>query len=105
MATTSPQAMLEEMIARSKAALEVERKKAPEEIRKVNLARARKIERHLRPPTLPVGIRFWRQDDEIPANAGDTLPAKHTWCQILSIVRNNGADDRQTFLVKREDII
>ena len=105
MATTSPQAMLEEIIAKSKKALEEEQRKSPEEIRKVNATRARKIERHLRPPTLPVGIRFWRENDEIPANAGSSPPAKHTWCQLLSIVRNNGADDRQTFLVKRDDII
>jgi uncharacterized protein (DUF169 family) len=104
MATVSPEAMLEERIARTRKELEEERKKAPEEIKKANLARARKVERHLRPPTLPVGVRFWRENEEIPANAGVKSPYKYTWCQFLSLVRNNGADDRETFLVEIEDI-
>jgi len=77
---------------------------ATDKIRKVNLARARKIERHLRPPTLPVGVKFWKPGDTIPPEAGIQSPFKYTWCQFLSLVRNNGADDRETFLVREEDI-
>ena len=75
-----------------------------DEIRKVNLARARKIERHLRLPTLPVGVRFWKPGEPIPPEAGKTPEMKHTWCQYLSITRNNGADDREILLVRLEDI-
>jgi len=74
------------------------------ETRKVNLARARKIERHLRPPTLPVGVKFWKPGDSIPPEAGVQSPYKYTWCEFLSLVRNNGADDRETFLVRKDDL-
>jgi len=103
--STSPAETLKQLIAQSQKNLEAERKLPPEEIRKANLARARKIERHLRPPTLPVGIRFWREGETIPDNAGAKAPHSYTWCEFLSLIRNNGADDRQHLLVKREDII
>ena len=104
MATASPGQILQETIARTAQALEEERKKPPEEIRKANLARARKIERHLRPPTLPVGVRFWREGETIPPNAGVKSEFKHTYCQFLSFVRYDGADDREIFLIEKEDL-
>lgn len=105
MATTeSPAEILKQSIAESQKRLEEEKKLPPEQIRKANLARARKIERHLRPPTLPVGIRFWREGERIPPEAGTKSQFQYTWCQFLSLIRNNGADDREILLVKREDI-
>jgi uncharacterized protein (DUF169 family) len=74
-------------------------------IESTNLARARKIERHLRPPTLPVGIKFWTEGDRIPPEAGKRPEAKHTWCQFVSNARFNGSDQRELLLVKKEDIL
>ena len=54
----SPAQLLEESIAESRKRLEKERLLPPAEIKKANAIRTRKIERHLRPATLPVGIRF-----------------------------------------------
>ena len=104
MATTTAAEILQETIARTIQGLEEERRKPLEEIRKANLARARKIERHLRLPTLPVGIKFWKEGETIPLNAGVKAKSRHTYCQFLSMVRNNGADDRQIFLVEKDDL-
>ena len=104
MAATTAAQILEETIAKTVQTLEEERKKPPEEIRKANLARARKIDKHFRPPTLPVGVKFWREGETIPDNAGVKPRAKHTYCQFLSMVRNNGADDREIVVIEKDDI-
>lgn len=70
-----------------------------------NLARARKIERHLRPPTLPVGVKFWKKGEQIPSEAGKSPEQKHSWCQFVSNARFNGSDKRDIVLVRQEDII
>lgn len=72
--------------------------------REENLARARKIERHLRPSTLPVGVKFWKTGEQIPKEAGTPPKQRHAWCQFVSIARCNGSDARDIFLVKKEDI-
>ena len=104
MATTTPEQILQDTIARTAAALEEERKKPPEEIVKANRARARKIERHLKLPTLPVGVRFWREGETIPNNAGTPPRRKYTYCQILSMIRFNAEEDRDITLIKQDDL-
>ena len=104
MTTPSAEQILQETIAKSAAALEEERKKSPEEIVKANRARARKIERHLKLPTLPVGVRFWREGETIPDNAGTPPRRKYTYCQILSMIRFNAEEDRDITLIKQDDL-
>ena len=70
--------------------------------REENLARARKIERHLRPATLPVGIKFWKNGETIPKEAGTPPKQRHAWCQFVSIARCTGTEARDIFLVKKE---
>ena len=69
-----------------------------------NLLRARKIERHLRPPTLPVGIKFWKKGEQIPPEAGDAPEHNHSWCQFISLARFN-AETRAVTLVRQENIL
>ena len=104
MAATTAGQVLQKTIANTIQTVEEERKKPPAKIRKANLARARIIERHLRPPTMPVGVKFWKEGDTIPANAGVKWHSKQTYCQFLSIVRNNGADDREVLLIEKDDL-
>lgn len=72
--------------------------------RRRNLERARKIERHIRPVTLPVGIRFWKKGERIPAEAGKHPENRYTWCQLVSTVQFNAADIRQVYLASGSDI-
>lgn len=68
-----------------------------------NLRRARKIERHIRPLTLPVGVRLWKKGETIPSEAGKRPAKTHSWCQFLTLARTNASDDRPTFLIRKED--
>lgn len=72
-------------------------------IKQQNLERARKIERHIRPLTLPVGARFWKKGEQLPSEAGTRPEKKHSWCQFLTLARTNASDNRPTFLIKRSD--
>jgi len=73
-------------------------------IRQSNIARARKIERHLRPPTLPVGVKFWNRGEQIPDKAGKNPEHNYTWCQFLSNARFNSSDKRDIVLVRNENL-
>lgn len=74
------------------------------DVKKQNRVRARKIERHLRPASLPVGVKFWKKGDTIPPEAGHKPSTKFTWCEYVSFIRNNGADDREILLIRLEDV-
>jgi len=71
--------------------------------REENLRRAGKIERHVRPLTLPVGVRLWKKGERVPSEAGKRPDKTHSWCQFLTLARTNASDDRPTFLIRKED--
>lgn len=73
-------------------------------IRQENIARVRKIKRHLRPPTLPVGIKFWKNGERIANEAGKSPEYNYTWCQFLSNARFGGGDKRDIVLVRKENL-
>jgi uncharacterized protein (DUF169 family) len=69
----------------------------------MNLRRARQIERHIRPLTLPIGVRFWKKGEQIPPEAGSPPDRTHSWCQFLTLAATNASDNRPTFLVREND--
>jgi len=73
------------------------------EIQKRNAERAQRIERHLRTTTLPVGIRLWKNGEQIPAEAGEAPDKPRSFCQFLTVARTHAADVRPNFLIKDKD--
>lgn len=71
---------------------------------KENIEIARKIEHHLRIPTMPVGVKFYGVNDEIPEGVGERPEFKGTFCQFVSRSRFERCAIRMNYLVYREDI-
>lgn len=71
---------------------------------KENIEMARKIEEHLRIPTLPVGIKFYKHGDTIPEGVGIEPDFTGTFCQFVSFSRYERCEIRQTYLIKKEHI-
>lgn len=70
-----------------------------------NIERARKIESHLRIPTMPVGIRFYRNEDVIPEGIGERPDFGGTFCQFLSHSRFERCEIRKNYLISKELIM
>ena len=69
-----------------------------------NLARARKIESHLRLPTLPVGIKIYKNEDSVPEGVGEEPDFAGTFCQFVSYSRFERCQIRKNYLLKRKAI-
>lgn len=69
-----------------------------------NIERARKIESHLRIPTLPVGIKIYKNEDDIPEGLGEKPDVTGTFCQFISYSRFERCQIRKNYLTTREVI-
>lgn len=49
----------------------------------INIERASKIDKHLRIPTLPVGLKFFKKDEFVPKELGRESDWVGTFCQFL----------------------
>lgn len=66
-----------------------------------NIERARKIESHLRIPTLPVGIKIYKNEDAIPEGLGEKPDVAGTFCQFISYSRFERCQIRKNYLITR----
>ena len=69
-----------------------------------NIEKARKIESHLRIPTLPVGIKFFKKGEELPENIGERPDFAGTFCQFVSYSRFERCQIRKNYLIERQAI-
>lgn len=66
-----------------------------------NIERARRIESHLRIPTLPVGIKIYKNEGDIPEGIGEEPDFGGTFCQFVSYSRFERSQIRKNYLIKR----
>lgn len=69
-----------------------------------NIERAIKIEKHLRLPNLPVGIKFFKKDESAPEGLGTVPDWAGTFCQFISQSRFERCAIRQNYMLKRKNI-
>ena len=69
-----------------------------------NIENARKIESHLRLSTLPVGVKFYGIEDEIPENVGIKPDFKGTFCQFVTLARSERCLIRKNYLIERDNL-
>ncbi|MFC1799234.1 DUF169 domain-containing protein [Thermodesulfobacteriota bacterium] len=72
---------------------------------KDNILRVRKIESHLRLPTLPVGIKLFEKGDKVPEGLGEEPHFKGTYCQFMSQARFERCQVRKNYLIRRTTLI
>jgi uncharacterized protein (DUF169 family) len=70
-----------------------------------NVERAVKIDKHLRIPTLPVGLKFFKKDETVPNGLGKESDWVGTFCQFLSQARFDRCSIRKNYIVRRKDIV
>jgi len=66
-----------------------------------NIQRARKIESHLRIPTMPVGVKFYKNEDDIPEGIGEEPDFGGTFCQFISHSRFERCEIRKNYLLSK----
>lgn len=71
----------------------------------VNIERSAKIDAHLRIPTLPVGLKFFRKGETVADGIGKGSASPGTFCQFVSQARFERCAIRQNTLVRRKDIV
>jgi uncharacterized protein (DUF169 family) len=71
----------------------------------INIERADKIDKHLRIPTLSIGLKFFKKDETFPKELGKELDWAGTFCQFLSQARFERCTIRQSYIVRRKDIV
>lgn len=70
-----------------------------------NIERAEKIDRHLRIPTLPVGLKFFKKNETVPEGLGKESDWNGTFCQFLSQARFERCTIRQNYIVRRKHVV
>lgn len=72
---------------------------------KENVEKARKIESHLRLPTLPVGVKFFKESDSIPDIEYYDPDFGGTFCQFVTYSRSERCEPlRKNYLIKKDSI-
>jgi uncharacterized protein (DUF169 family) len=69
-----------------------------------NVEKAVKIEKHLRIPNLPVGIKFFKKGEKVPEGVGKEPDWAGTFCQFISQSRFERCAIRQNYIVRRKSV-
>ncbi len=70
---------------------------------KENIEKARLIEAHLRIPTMPVGLKFYKIGEAVPEGVGERPDFKGTFCQYISFARYERCLVRKNYIVNSGD--